>query len=422
MIKKYLICLFLLMSCKGFTQLADSLRLVRQQHDLMGGVVTVFCADRMVHQIPFGMADAERGIPVTDSTLFRIASISKTVTAMAVMKLVEDSLIQLDADISLILGYAVRNPDFPDRAITPRMLLSHQSSVVDGDTYSDFLTATFQDSTLPNLTTLLLPGGALYSKSLFLNHAPGTYFTYSNFNFVILGTLIEKVSRQRFDAYCREKIFHPMGLKADFNVEHLENIQHLAVLYRRNKEGNWEAQADQFRGVRPSPKPLYGYVPGTNGALFGPQGGLRCSGADLSKLFMLLLNEGTCNGQKLLSPSSVQQMLGEAWAFNGANGNHYGNLFHSWGLGIHRIQHIPGADIVLPDSPTMYGHPGEAYGLFSDAYIDPVRKIGIVFMTNGCGEGEKTVPNSAFYAVEKHVFDILAPVTTKIRCNPNSPH
>ncbi|HAD13447.1 MAG TPA: hypothetical protein DCF33_13555 [Saprospirales bacterium] len=416
MIKKYLICLILLISCKGFAQLADSLKLVRQQHDLMGGVVTVFCADRVVYQVPFGLSDVDRGIPVTDSTLFRIASISKTVTAMAVMKLVEDSLLQLDQDISSILGYTVRNPDFPDQAITPRMLLSHQSSIVDGDTYSEFLTASFQDSLPPNLATLLTPDRILYSKSLFLHHAPGTYFTYSNLNFVILGTLIEKASRQRFDTYCREKFFQPMGLKADFNVENLENMHHLAVLYRRNKDGNWEAQADQFRGIRPTPRPLKGYMPGTNGALFGPQGGLRCNGADLSKIFMLLLNEGTCNGQRLLSPSSVQLMVGEAWSFNGANGNHYGNLFHSWGLGIHRVLGIPGADMVLPDSPIMYGHPGEAYGLFSDAYIDPIRKIGIVFMTNGCGEGEKTVPNSAFYAVEKHVFDIIAPYTGSLRC------
>jgi CubicO group peptidase (beta-lactamase class C family) len=410
--------MFLIYSCLGmnsFAQLSADISQIQQQHDLMGGVVTVYCPNQIIHHIPFGMADLGRGIPVTDSTLFRIASISKTITAMAFLSLVDSGLVQLDESITGILGYPVNNPYFPNDSITPRMLLSHTSSIIDGNTYSAFLTATYNQNPMPNLSEILTTGGSYYNSSNYNNILPGTYFNYSNLNFVILGTLIEKLSGQRFDEYCRNTFFIPLGISGSFNVNHINNIDNVAVLYRKINSV-WTSQADDYQGVQPVYANLSGYLPGTNGARFAPQGGLRCSGFDLSKIFMMILNNGEYNGVSFLSNSSIQMMLSNEWTYNGNNGNNYAGLFNSWGLGIHRILNIPNSDRVLTSSQSMFGHPGEAYGLISDAYIDTTRNLGLTFITNGCGAGYQTNTQSAFYTVESQIFAAINPYADVLNC------
>lgn len=406
-------------------QLSQQIQAIRNQYDLMGGVVILFCQDSIAYHIPFGWADYGRQIPVTDSTVFRIASISKTVTAMGYMKLVDQGLANLDEDISNILGYSVRNPFYPNQPITARMLLSHTSSIIDGSTYSNFLNATISQNPIPNLSEILTPGGAYYSNSNFNNIPPGTYFNYSNLNYVIVGTLIEKISGRRFDQYMRDSILLPSGIDGSYNVNHLSNIDRVAVLYRKIN-GSWVPQADNYQGVQPTFNNLTGYVPGTNGGRFSPHGGLRCSGKDLSRLFQVFLNSGLSGGAALLSASAVQQMLADTWTYNG---NNYYDLFNSFGLGIHRALGLPGKDIVLPFSSLMFGHPGEAYGLVSDAYVDTARRLGLIFITNGSGTGYQVSATSAYYTVERAVFDVLAPYAEAMECiklthniNPVEPH
>lgn len=409
------LCTMMLVVFSAKSQLATEILQIRQQYDLMGGVVTLYCADQIVEHVPFGWADYNRQIPVSDSSMFRIASISKTVTAMACMKLVDQGLLHLDSNISNALGYSVVNPNYPSIEITARMLLSHQSSLIDGSTYGSFLSATYQQHPIPDLSELLSTTGAYYTTNQFNNTQPGTYFNYSNINYVILGTLIEKISGQRFDEYVRNEILIPAGVEGSFNVNHISNIDNVAVLYRKNA-GSWVAQADDYQGTYPGASNLQGYVPGTNGGRFAPQGGLRCSAKDLSRLMQLLLNNGRINGDTILSASSVQQMMDNEWTYNAGNGNNYYGLFNSWGLGIHRIQNIPNGDVVLDNSTNMFGHPGEAYGLVSDAYIDTSRMLGIVFITNGCGNGYQLGPQSAFYSVEADVFRIVSPYADQLNC------
>ena len=395
-------------------QLAADIEAIRKKHDLMGGVALLFCADGIVEQVPFGTADLARGIPVSDSTLFRVASIAKTITAMAFLQLVEQGKAGLDDDIGDILGYSVRNPKHPQTPITPRTLLSHTSSLVDGSTYDDFLGDTYAKSPMPALSALLVPGGSYHHPSTYGSAEPGSWFQYANINAVILGTLVEKLSGQRFDTYCRDAIFLPLGMDASFNVHDLD-LDRLAVLYRK-PNGAWTPQADNYLGVPPGQGNLAGYQPGTNGARFGPQGGLRISGAGLARIFMLLLGKGSVDGKTILSPASVQAMCTPQWTFNGSNGNDYYGLFRSWGLGLHRT--LPGyaPDDVLSGSPVLFGHPGEAYGLVSSAYIDTSRQLGLVFITNGCGKGYASGAGSAFYTVEKEVFQALDPLADALDC------
>ena len=406
-IELFLVVTFLLLSGNSLAQnLSNQLNTISVNNDMMGGSLVVFCENGIIGNLSTGKSDFSRNINLTDTTKFRIASVSKTITAIAIMQLVEQNLLNLDDDISTILGYTIQNPNYPSDTITTRMLLSHTSSIIDGATYSNFMAASVNNNPIPNLSELLTAGGAYYTAQQFNNLVPGTYFNYSNINFVILGTIIEKISNVRFDIYCKQNISIPLGIDASFNVNDLSDINQLAVLYRKTNNV-WTPQADNYLGIQPTFSNLTGYVAGTNGGRFGPQGGFRCSAKDLAKIFLVLMNRGVFNNDTLLTQASCSTMFTNQWTYNGSNGNNYFGLFRSWGLGIHRITSTPGNDIVLPGSISMLGHTGEAYGLVSDAYFDTTRKVGLVFLTNGVGIGYQSNTTSIFYSIEQEIFNAV---------------
>ena len=399
--------------------LSADIKIIEEANDLMGGIVLVFCAEELIEVLPFGKADLDRDISVTDSTQFRIASISKTITALAVMQLYEAGLLDLDKNVSNYLGFDLVNPSHPQKAITARMLLSHTSTIIDGSGYGSFLSASYSDNPIPPISALLSSSGAFYTSDLFNNTIPGSYFNYSNLNFGVLGTLVEKVSGQRFDQYCKNKILQPLGIKGSFNVNDIENIDNVSVLYRKIN-GFWIPQADNYQGIQPVFTNLDSYVIGDNGLRFGPQGGLRVSGPEVAKLFQLFLNGGTLDGIEILQASTVEEMMTTEWLYDGTNGNNYYGLFNSWGLGLHKSTNSENQDVVLQSGNPMLGHPGEAYGLVSDAYVDTEKNLGLVLLINGNGSGYSTNNFSAFYSIEKAVFDAINTYDYGAFCIPNS--
>ena len=186
--------------------LTNEFNVISTNNDMMGGTLVVFCENGIIENISIGKSDLSRNINSAVDTKYRIASVSKTITAIAVIQLVEQNLLDLEADISNILGYSVQNPNHPTVPITTRMLLSHTSTIIDGTMYSSFLDATVNNNPIPNLSELLTTTGAYYTSGQFNNTVPGTYFNYSNINYVILGTIVEKISNTRFDVYCKQNI------------------------------------------------------------------------------------------------------------------------------------------------------------------------------------------------------------------------
>jgi CubicO group peptidase (beta-lactamase class C family) len=369
-------------------------------HHLVGMSVAVVCQNAVLDSYNYGLADIARNIPITDSTFYRIASISKSVTATALMILYEQGLFGLDDDVSNQLGFELRHPSYPNVAITYRMLLSHTSSIIDGSGYSYFLSATYGNPNPPTIQTLLLPGGTYYTANTWIGRSPGTYFNYSNVNFGIIGTLIERLSGQRFDLFVREHVLVPLQIAGSFNVNDLLNINNVAVLYR-----NAQPQADNYQGITPTPIDLSAYVIGTNGFIFSPQGGLRITAGDLCKFMMMHASYGVSPYGTVLDSSTIALMHSPQWTYNGTNGNNYSNLFNQWGLGLQLTTNTPMGDIVIDGLP-MTGHAGEAYGLISDMYFEHDKLFGIVFITNGyySGGGYQYGSYSAFYKPEEEVF------------------
>ncbi|MGH6784014.1 MAG: serine hydrolase domain-containing protein, partial [Sphingomicrobium sp.] len=250
-----------------------------------------------------GFADPKAGRAVTPDDPARVASVSKLVVAIKVMQLVEAGKLDLDADVSDYLGWRLRNPAFPDRPISLRMLLSHTSSARDhDDQYAIPLGETVQAA---------MADPASWDPA----HGPGDrYFTYSNMNFPIIASVIESVTQDRFDGVMRRDVLDPMGVDACFNWPTCTDsaVARVVVLIR-----DGEAIRDDLGGKRPDcpvyakdgePCDLARWKLGENGALFSPQGGLRISVRGLARVGRMLLNRGTLDGKRILGRKTVDLM------------------------------------------------------------------------------------------------------------------
>jgi CubicO group peptidase (beta-lactamase class C family) len=349
---------------------------------------------KVVYSRAFGERVLNAATPshATPRTMYRIASISKMVTTFGLMRLVEEGKMGLDNDVSEYLGFILRNPHFPDRAVTLRALLTHTSSLRDDAGYSwstDFA-----------LRDLLVPGAKSYGKGEMWSAKapPGDYFTYCNLNWGVIGTAMEKVTGERFDRLMKRLILDPMGLKGGYNVSEFspDEMTNLATLYRKrttdteiwNSNGPWIAQVDDY-AQRP-PKPPAGierYVPGSNGTLFSPTGGLRISSEDMGKVMQMLINKGVYNGVQVLKQETLRRMLTRQWTYNGSNGETEKGLFQAWGMGHQQFPDQPGTgrQVVEGGGFSGIGHLGEAYGLMSVFMVDLEKGDGMIAFVGGVG-------------------------------------
>lgn len=330
--------------------------------------------------------------PADQHTLYRIASISKMMTTLAAMRLVEDGKLQLDTDVSDYLGFTLRNPHHPARALTMRSLLTHTSSLRDDAGYSWPCNVA--------LKSVLVPGEAHHGSGTMWarNAPPGDYFTYCNLGFGVIGTIMERVSGERFDRLMKRLLLDPLGMHGGYNPAEFsgQDLSNLATLYRKrttdteiwNAAGPWIAQVDDYSTSPPAPPTgIDMYVPGTNATPFSPTGGLRVSAADLGKVMLMLINDGMHDGRRILKAATLQRMFTRQWTYDGKGGNGDSDrgLFNCWGLGNQQFPDRPGSGMQVVDGGGFsgLGHLGEAYGLMSVLIFDPVSRSGMVMLVGG---------------------------------------
>jgi CubicO group peptidase (beta-lactamase class C family) len=331
--------------------------------------------------------------PVDRDTLFRIASISKLMTNLGLMRLVEDGKLTLDEDVSRYLGFTLRNPHFPDRAITLRHLVTHTSSLRDEAGYSWGSDTALKD--------VLVPGARLYGKGDMWasNAGPGDYFTYCNLGWGITGTIMERVTGERFDRLMQRLLIQPLGLSAGYNPAELPApaLASLATLYRKratddaapwDPSGPWIAQVDDYTSQPPrQPKGIDNYVIGANATPFSPTGGLRISAHDMGTVMLMLINGGVHNGIRLLKQATLDQMFSRQWTYDGkgGNGDSLDGLFNAWGLGNEQFPDNPATNTRLVEGGgfAAVGHLGDAYGLMSVFVVDLKNKNGMVALVGG---------------------------------------
>lgn len=331
--------------------------------------------------------------PVDRRTLFRIASISKTMTMLGLLRLVEAGKVELDADVSHYLGFQLRNPNFPDRAITLRHLVTHRSSLRDEGGYSW--------GTDTALKEVLVPGARLYGKGAMWasNAGPGDYFTYCNLGWGITGTIMEAVTGERFDRLQQRLLIRPLGLTAGYNPAELpgDGLANLATLYRKratsddakwDPAGPWIPQVDDYSS-KPVAEPagLDRYVPGANATPFSPTGGMRISAHDMAVVMLALMNGGMHAGRRIWKQSSLDQMFARQWTYDGkgGNGDSLDGLFKAWGLGNEQWPDDPATRtrVVEGGGFAPVGHLGDAYGVQTLFMADLKKRNGIIALVGG---------------------------------------
>lgn len=303
--------------------------------------------DSLVWAKGFGLANKEQNIAASEHTAYLIASISKSVTAVAAMQLAEAGTIDLDADISTYLGFTLRNPGFPNDIITCRQLLSHTSSIVDAH-YDEIGDQFYYYGSDPTLSLgdfcegMLKTGGQFYNTASFADNQPGTFYDYSNLASALLGYVVEKAAGQSFDAYTQQHIFAPLGMShtgwrlSDFD------LSTVAMPYAPNGDAVGHYTFADY-----------------------PNGGLRTDVTDLSKFLRMIIQKGSFNGQTILNAASVDAMLQ----------THYPDVQGAdmQGLGLYYIYN-KGVEIV--------GHSGGESGTTTEMYYDPQTKKGAIVFVN----------------------------------------
>lgn len=347
----FALCALLLAACTGnsYQAFEEDLNAFREEVGNVGLGVAVVKDNKIIYDNYFGVKNLETGEKIDAQSIFRIASISKSFTATAFMQLVEEGKVTLESDVSDLMGFTVRNPKYPETVITLEMLLSHTSSLNDSQGY--FTLDVINPATNPNTT-------ACYN-----DYEPGKGYQYCNLNFNMAGTILEKLSGERFDHYIVNHILNPLGLYGGYNIDALDSTR-FAILYSYNPENDsLEAQPGAYRSRA---EDIANYVTGYSTPIFSPTGGMKISTTDLAKYMMVHMNYGIYPGaeERIISEESSKNMQTPR-----SEDEHYG-------LALWRTtEYIPEIELV--------GHTGSAYGLRSAMFFHSEEKYGFVVISSG---------------------------------------
>jgi CubicO group peptidase (beta-lactamase class C family) len=333
------------------------------QGQISGSVTLVGRRDRVVSLEAVGLRSIEDGLPMRPDTLFRIASMTKPITAIGVLMLVEEGKLALDDPVEThlpeFLGQmmvAARSEETitlekPRRAITLRDLLTHTSGL--------------PAAPPPGLSDLYsrrnhtLAEAVLAFSQRPLDFEPGTRWAYCSPGIDTLGRVIEVVSGQSYERFLRERLFDPLGMRDTTFDPSPEQVRRAAVVYER--KGGALRPVAAFRGGLPE---------GARNPL--PAGGLFSTAPDLARLYQMLLRGGTAGGRRYLSESTLAEMTrvqtGDLKAgFSEGIG---------FGLGWSIVRQPVGVTDML--TPGAYGH-GGGYG--TQCWIDPRRGLFTILLT-----------------------------------------
>jgi CubicO group peptidase (beta-lactamase class C family) len=366
--------------------------------DFSGAVTLVARKGKVVHFEAHGLADVDARKPMASGSLFRLASMTKPVTAASILMLLEEGKLVLSDPVSKFVPefkgpkVAVWNlPNDPAgaglhlvpaaREITVRDLLTHTSGLANG----------FEGPAGDYVRRANLPaGGSLDERvkrmaTLPLNFQPGTQWEYSpSTGFDTLGRIVEILSGMSLDQFFRTRVFEPLGMKDTFFTVPPDRLAELSVGYVKNENGL----------VRP-PAPAAAAQPSAN--YFSGAGGLTGSAADYLRFSQMLLNGGQLDGVRLLGRKTVELMTTDAVAPLDL-GNYAGDQVlkgYGFGLGV-RVRRDTGENGWMGS----IGDYGWAGALGTYFWIDPKEQlIGIVMIQTRNTRLRMEYPNLVYQAI-----------------------
>jgi serine beta-lactamase-like protein LACTB len=323
-------------------------------HHVPGLSVAVIDRGRVILTQGYGVADVENSVAATADTVYRIASISKPITATAAMKLVEAGKLDLDAPIQKYC------PDFPKKpwTITTRELLSHQSGIRDYRNEEESVNTRHYTSIQEALTQF---------ASDPLEFEPGTKMHYTSYGYLLVGCVMEGASGARYDRYMLQTIFEPAQMPATRLDDVFAIVPHRARGYKIAAGG--ELQNAVFVDVSNKP----------------PGSGINSSARDMGNFVAALYST------KLVSTATLNQMLTSATTRDGEPTIYGFGFFRGGPLGKYRgLQEA--------------GHGGDQQGVGSVLYLLPERQFGVVILSNL--EGQQS--SLDFIDLARRIYDVVS--------------
>lgn len=321
----------------------------------------------------YGKADINKNTPMSIDGIMNIGSISKTFTATAAMQLWEKGLIDLNTDVNEYLDFKITNPNYPDIPITIFQILTHTSSIKDGEAYLHSYscgdpTISLNDWIFHNLTP---DGKYYYDSSNFSDWSPGTKNEYSNVAFGLLGLIIEKVANQPFNEYCKEKIFEPLNMnKTGWLLSEIDTNKHVRPYAYVTEEDRGYILEEKRLYPNESEFAVGSFV---ENCLYSfpnyPDGLVRTSVRELAQYLIAIMNNGENNGKRILKKETLDNML--SLQIEGDD---------SQGLCWYKFKF-----------KSLWGHTGGDPGIATYLVFNPQDKIGIITFQNNCVGGQMKI-------------------------------
>jgi CubicO group peptidase (beta-lactamase class C family) len=329
---------FALAHGRSFDQLKVEIESCLRENGIPGAAGAVVTRDSVLFTGGFGYANIEKNVPVTANTHFFLGSITKSFTAMGIVKLVEQGRVDLNTPVTEILpDVIIQNPWEKTDPVRVVHLLEHTAGICDG-----FFTL-FNWRHEPNIPLNEVMG--LY-KRIVIRHRPGSFYLYSNIGYLLAGMIIEKITQMKYEEFLKAELLLPLGMTTStFDVEDPYSRSVLAQGYGA--------------GGKEMPY-LYAYP--------RPAGHFHSSVSEMAQYVRFFLNYGKSNGVQIIRPEAVKRLETPVTSLASRTG-----LLNGYGLGsewAYRNQH------------RWRGHNGAIFGYYSDFWYNHDLDIGYVVLVN----------------------------------------
>lgn len=331
---------------QGISEFEEFLEDELEDQQIPAMSVLIFERDDILYEKYLGKSNLQEEQHLANDHLFLLASISKVVTATALLQLYEQGLFSLDDNVNDYLPFQLAIPN-QNTSVSFRMLLTHTSAIADGSAL-DNQYYYGQDSPTPLgdfLEQYLTPGEPYYdAMDNFHDFQPGTQHEYSNEGSALLGVLVEQISGMNFNAYCKAHIFQPLGMEHSFwrlDESFLSNLP-LVQPYRLANSQLEALQHYTFTDY--------------------PNGGLRSTGRDLHTFLSAFVQDGMANNYQLLAATTISSMITPQIP----------SIDNQ--VGLHLFQ--------MDTSHNLWGHDGGEEGVATIMAFNPNTKVGAIILTN----------------------------------------
>ena len=370
-------------------KVSESLLPFVEKNQLAGAVVLVANADKVLTVETVGFADRESKTAMQPDNLFWIASMTKPMTAAALMMLVDEKKVSLDdpvekylPEFKLVWVVAEQGKEYtvlkkPNRAPTVRDCLRHTSGMPFGSLLEN-----------PTIDRLPLQDAVRSYVLMQLHYEPGTQYRYSNAGINTAGRIVEVVSGMSYEDFMAKRLFGPLGMTETTWRPTAEQMKRLAKTYRPTKDGKDLDVMPIGPLAHPLSDPTRHPCPG---------GGLFSTAKDVSAFGQMILRGGTAgDGKRILSEESIRAMTGTQTdeLLNKGKGE------NGYGLGLATTRKAKS------DGPAVAGPCGHGGAYATNLSINPDTKLVTVFMVQHSGfpgDGAKARP-----AFEKAATEIYA--------------